>query len=130
MGNSAPAIEVFPSTLVALETRAFVQLVRLARFEVFGYEFHFPNLVARTALGRSEDCQETPVHLMERRFKLDFQVRFPAVWVSGGHQVIDQPEKISAVARAHELLSGLGFRPAKVERLTASAVSFAALAGA
>ena len=122
------AVEVFPGTFVALEARAFVELVRLIVFVVFSDEFDLSDFVVRSTLGRTEDGEEAPVGGVDGLFQAGLQVAVPAVRVGGGDEVIDEAEKVGAVAGAHQLFRGFRFRPSEMEWLAAGSVRFAAFA--
>ena len=107
-----------------------MELVGLVVEVVFGDEFDFSDLVARSALGGSKDGEEAPVGLVDGLFQAGFEVAFAGVGVVGGDEVVDESEKVGAVARAHQLHGRRGFRAAEVEGFATGGVGFAAFAGA
>ncbi len=123
-------IQIFPRSFITLKPGAFVEFVGLSFLEIFGDEFDFAGLVLGSAFGGAEDGEEVPVGIVDAFFETEFQIGGAGVRVLGGDEVIDQSEEKGAVAGAHELLGGGGFRGAEVKWLAAGGVGFAAFARA
>src|SRR5690606_25521164 len=100
-------VEVLPGALVALESRQLPQFARLAVHEVLRDELDLAGPVAGAALAGADDREVAPVRLADRRLELAAQAGRARVRVGRLDEVVDEPEEVRAVARAHELLGGL-----------------------
>lgn len=97
---------------------------------VFGDEFNLAGLVVFFAFGGGDDGEKLPVGVVDGALKIVLEVFLTFVGVGRFDEVVDESKEEGAIARAHQLLGGLGLLFATMEGQAAFVVALFALAGA
>lgn len=126
----ASVINILPSSLEAFEAGVFVEFLLFVIPIVFGDELDLSSLVVLTTFGGGDDCEKLPVGVMDGALKIVLEVFLTFVGVGRFDEVVDESKEEGAIARAHQLLGGLGFLLPAMERKAAFVVAILALARA